>query len=87
MLAAAIYQETLWKLTLGVLTLAGFAIIGIGCLISPEWGIRHFGRGLRQGGELQTEWNRVGIALAGLAFAAGSVYVLFEVLRDYLRHP
>ncbi len=81
------HEESLWRLAIGVLVLAGFAFIGIGCLVNPEWGIRHFGRGLRRGGELQTEWNQIGIALAGLVFAAGSVYILFEVLREYLRHP
>jgi len=78
------HHDSLWKLAIGVVILLAFAAIGIGCLISPEWGIKHFGRTLPRGGELLKEWNRLGISLLGLVFAGFALYVIYEVLRDYL---
>ena len=79
-------QNSLWKLALLIIILGALAAIGVGCLISPDWGIKHFGRSLRKGGELQTEWNRLGISFAGLAFGGGALYLLYVLLRDYLAH-
>ena len=73
---------SVWKLIFILALLLGFAVIGFGCLIRPEWGIKHFGQSLRRGGELLTEWNRLGIAFAGLAFGIFSLYGMYIVLRD-----
>jgi len=80
------HQDSVWKLAFGVVILLAFAAIGVGCVISPEWGIRYFGRTFRRGGDLQREWNHIAISLAGLAFAGFAFYVLFELLRDYIAH-
>jgi hypothetical protein len=58
---------SLWKLILVVAMLAGFAAIGIGCVINPNWAIKHFGQSLRKDGELE-----VRVVLHGFASVAGS---------------
>jgi hypothetical protein len=70
-----------WTLLLTVATLLVFAAIGIGCIINPDWGIKHFGQSLRRGGELLTEWNRIGLQFVGLAFGGFAVYLLYVLLR------
>ena len=72
---------SIWTLILTVAILLVFAAIGIGCVINPDWGIKHFGQSLRRGGELLTEWNRIGIQFVGLAFGGFAVYLLYVVLR------
>ena len=70
-----------WKLALLLVMLMAFACIGIGCLFHPDWGIKHFGGALRKGGELQTEWNRFGVSIAGLVFGGFALGLLYDVLR------
>jgi hypothetical protein len=70
-------RYSLWKLVFLVVMLVVFASIGIGCLFNPDWGIKHFGGSVRKGGELQTEWNRVGVSFVG--FAAGGAAFKREV--------
>jgi len=72
---------SLWTLILTLILLGGFAAIGIGCVINPEWGIRHFGQSVRKGGELLTEWNRLGISFVGVAFGGFAIYLIYIVLR------
>jgi hypothetical protein len=72
---------SIWTLILAVAILLVFAAIGIGCIINPDRGIKHFGQSLRRGGELLTEWNRIGIQFAGLAFGGFAVYLLYVLLR------
>jgi len=75
---------SLWTLILTLILLAGFAAVGIGCVINPVWGIRHFGQSLRKGGELLTEWNRLGILFVGLTFGGFAIYLIYIVLRGVL---
>jgi hypothetical protein len=72
---------SIWTLILTVAILLAFAAIGIGCIIKPDWGIKHFGQSLRRGGELLTEWNRIGIQFVGFAFGGCAVYLLYVLLR------
>ena len=71
-----------WKLILLLTILVGFAVIGIGCVINPNWGIKHFGQSLRRGGDLLTEWNRLGIQFVGLTFSGSALYLMYVVLRE-----
>jgi len=66
---------------LTVAILLVFAVIGIGCIIKPDWGIKHFGQSLRRGGELLTEWNRLGFQIAGAIFAGFAIYLLYVLFR------
>ena len=72
---------SIWTLLLTVGILLVFATIGIGCIINPDWGIKHFGQALRRGGELLTKWNRIGLQFVGLAFGGFAVYLLYVLLR------
>jgi len=68
------------KIAIVAVLLLAFAAIGLGCLINPDWGMRHFGRSLMGGGELRKEWNRMGISIAGLAFSGFAFYMLYHLL-------
>jgi hypothetical protein len=35
-------------------------------------------------GEMLTEWNRLGIQIAGAIFAGFAIYVLYSLLQDYI---
>jgi hypothetical protein len=72
---------SIWTLLLTFAIVLVFAAIGIGCIINPDWGIKHFGQSLRRGGELLTEWNRIGLQFVGLAFGGFAVYLLYVLLR------
>jgi hypothetical protein len=66
----------IWKLVLAALLLLVFVYVGISNVIKPDI------RRLRKGGEMLTEWNRVGVRSAGAIFAAGAIYLLYRLLRD-----
>ena len=68
------------KVALSAAFLLAFAAIGIGCLFNPDWGMKHFGRGLLGGGDLRKEWNRTQMSAAGLIFAAFALYLLYDLL-------
>ena len=53
--------------------------IGLGCLVNPDWGMRHFGRSLMGGGELRKEWNPIQMSVAGLVFAGSALYILYDL--------
>ncbi len=72
---------SVWRFALGLATLIVFAIIGIGCVVRPGWGMRHFGRALLGGGELRRELNRDGFILVGAVFGAFALYMIYVVLR------
>jgi len=71
------------KLVFLIGLLVCFAAIGIGCLVNPDWGIKHFGSiHLRAGGDLRREWNRVGVQIAGAVMTAFVLYLVFHIIRD-----
>ncbi len=74
-------QDSTWKLALAVVFLLFFAAVGLAHVLNPDWFIKR--SGLRKGGEMLTEWNRLGFRFAGAIFACGAVYVLYSLLRDY----
>ena len=69
------------KVALVAAFLLTFAAIGVGCLFNPDWGIKHFGRSLMGGGELQKAWNRMQISVLGLIFAGFALYMLYVLLK------
>jgi len=74
-------HDSPWKLVLLAVFLAFFACVGIAHIINPEWFVKR--SGVRKGGEMLTEWNRLNFRLAGAVFAAFAVYSLFLLARDY----
>jgi hypothetical protein len=60
--------------------LLAFAAIGIGCVFNPDWGMRHFGRGLMGGGELRKGWNRMQMSAVGLIFAGAALYLTYVLI-------
>jgi hypothetical protein len=77
----SLHNDSFWKLAVGVVFLVLFACIGIAHLVSPDWFIER--SGVRKGGEMLTEWNRLGFRAAGGIFAGGAVYILYLLSRDY----
>ncbi len=76
-------DDSAWKLILLVLVLVLFVCVGIAHVINPDWFI---GRsGVRRGGEMLTEWNRLGTQVVGALIAGFAVCALFALLRDVLR--
>jgi hypothetical protein len=71
------------KIAFLITMLVCFAAIGIGCMVSPDWGIRNFGSVyLRGGGDLRREWNRGGVRLVGGAMTAFVIYLVFHLVHD-----
>jgi hypothetical protein len=73
-------QNSLWKLMLVAVVLVFFAAIGVAHVVYPDWFIKR--SSVRKGGEMQTEWNRLGFQIAGAIFAGFAVYLLYHLLRD-----
>ncbi len=65
--------------TIVVLMLLAFAGIGIAHILRPDYFIKR--SGVRRGGELLTEWNRLGFQIAGAIFAGFAIYLLCVLFR------
>jgi H+/Cl- antiporter ClcA len=65
--------------TIVVLMLLAFAGIGIAHIFRPDYFVKR--SGVRRGGELLTEWNRLGFQIAGAIFAAFAIYLLYILFR------
>ena len=65
--------------TIVILMLLAFAGIGIAHIFRPDYFIKR--SGVRRGGALLTEWNRLGFQIAGAIFAGFAVYLLYVVFR------
>jgi hypothetical protein len=63
-----------------LVVLLAFAAIGIGCVLNPDWGMKHFGRSLLGGGELRKEWNRMQMSVFGLIFAGFALYLIYALI-------
>ena len=61
------------------LMLVAFAGIGIGHIFKPDYFMKR--SGVRKGGELLTEWNRLGFQIAGAIFAGFAIYLLYVLFR------
>jgi hypothetical protein len=69
-------------LLLAVAILVFFGAVGIAHVVNPDRFLKH--SGLRKGGEMLTEWNRLGIQIAGAVFAGFAISVLESLLEDYI---
>jgi hypothetical protein len=68
------------KVVLVLVLLLAFAAIGTGCVINPDWGIRHFGAGLRGGDELRKDINRRSMSLVARFLLVLCFYVIYQIL-------
>ncbi|MFZ0314089.1 MAG: hypothetical protein WAL85_15385 [Candidatus Korobacteraceae bacterium] len=71
-----------WKLALVVPLLLLFFCVGVAHVINPDLFIKR--SGIRRGGELLTDWNRLQFQIGGLIFAGFSAYLLYIVCRTLL---
>lgn len=62
-----------------VLTLVVFAGIGIAHIFKPDYFLNR--SGVRRGGEMLTESNRLGFQIAGAVFAMVAIYMLYSIFR------
>jgi hypothetical protein len=62
-----------------VLMLVAFAGIGIANVFKPDYFMKR--SAVRKGGEMLTEWNRLGFQIAGAIFAAVAIYMLYSIFR------
>ena len=62
-----------------VLMLLAFAGIGVAHIFKPDYFMKR--SGARRGGELLTEWNRLGFQIVGAVFAAFAIYLLYVFFR------
>jgi hypothetical protein len=60
--------------------LFAFAAIGIGCVINPDWGMRHFGRSLMGGGQLRKDCNRMQMSAVGVIFGGCALYLIYVLI-------
>jgi hypothetical protein len=72
-------HNTLWWVALAVTVLVFFGALGIAHVLNPDCFIKR--SGLRKGGELLTEWNRLGVQIAGAILTILAIWVLWDVLR------
>jgi hypothetical protein len=79
-----VQQNSVWKLMIGVVFFVFFAAIGIGHVVKPDWFIKR--SGIRKGGEMLTELNRLEFRIGGALFAGFATYVLYILLRNYFSH-
>ena len=74
-------QDSPLKLVFLVTILMIVAPIGVGHVVKPDWFIKR--SGVRKGGELLTEWNRVGFQILGVILAAFAACGIYALLQDY----
>ncbi len=76
------HGESTWKLLLGVVVLLFFLVIGVAHIANPDYFLRR--SAVRKGGELLSEWNRMGFQIVGLLLVCFSGFVLYELGKDFL---
>jgi len=73
------HHDSLGSLILVVLVCVLFAGIGVAALVNPDYFIRH--SGMRKGGELLGDWNRLGMQVVGLVVIIIVIWALYSTLR------
>jgi len=77
-------HDNVWMLILLIGLLLLLAAIGIAYVVKPDYFVRR--SGVRRGGEMLSEWNRLQFQIGGAIFAAAAGYGLYTLLADYLSH-
>ena len=73
-------MDSQWKTAAAVALLLIFLGVGLAHVIKPDWFIKR--SGVRKGGELLTDWNRLGFQVAGAIFAGLAAYILYALFRS-----
>ena len=63
-----------------ILVLLAFVVIGIAHIFKPDYFLKR--SGVRRGGELLTEWNRLGFQITGAGFVGFAIYLLYVFFRS-----
>jgi hypothetical protein len=58
-----------------VVVLLAFVVVGIAHIVNPDYFTRR--SGMRKGGEMLTEWNRMGTQMVGIIFTGVVIYLLY----------
>jgi hypothetical protein len=74
-------QNSLWKIVLLIGLLLIFVAIGVAHILKPDWFLKR--SGVRRGGAMLTEWNRLQYQIVGAIFAAFAAFLLYIVMSDY----
>jgi hypothetical protein len=83
MTGMTVHGESVWKLALGVLVLVFFFCIGVAHVIAPDYFIKR--SAVRKGGELLTEFNRLGFQILGALIALFAAGVFYEIAKDLFK--
>jgi hypothetical protein len=83
MTGMTLHGESVWKLTIGTLALVFFFGVGVAHVIAPDYFIKR--SGVRKGGELLTEFNRIGFQIVGILVALFAGGIFYEVAKDLFR--
>jgi hypothetical protein len=75
------YRNGPWNLVLAVIVLLFFFGIGVAHLIWPDYFIKR--SGLRKGGEMLTDFNRMGVQAVGAITAGATLYFTYDILKNY----
>ena len=75
------YRNGPWNLALAVIVLLFFCGIGVAHLIRPDYWLKR--SGLRKGGEMLTDLNRIGIQVVGAVTAGATMYITYDILKNY----
>jgi hypothetical protein len=73
-------EESSWKHVLGVAIVVFFFCVSIGHLIKPDYFLRR--SGVRKGGEMLSDFKRMGFRFVGLIGAVFTGFLLFEFIED-----
>ena len=63
-----------------VILLLSFFGVGVAHIVKPDWFTKR--SGIRKGGELLSEWNRVQFQIVGAIFAAFAAYLLYHLFHN-----
>lgn len=74
--------ENPWKALIVVALLAFFFCLGVAHMLQPDRFLKR--SGVRKGGEMLTDFNRMGFRVIGAAFAALSGYAIYVLVGDLL---
>ena len=73
-----------WKLALGLIVLLFFLGMGVAHVINPDYFLKR--SALRKGGEMQTEFNHLGIQIVGFLITLFSLGILYDIGNDLFRN-
>ena len=79
-----LHGDNPWKLALGFIVLLVFLGMGVAHVIYPDYFLKR--SALRKGGEMQTEFNHLGIQIVGFLITLFSLGILYDIGKDLFRN-